>query len=270
MKFTKVDLPYHFEENQIQGLTNDLLILNQKYFVKRSKTITKTFISWENQLNVINLIKNQTFTLPILEAKIETEKLWVLMPYYQNLTTLASHKIDPHILEQLANLIKELHAIKIDNNKIITWNPLKQLNLYCNLIKPESNVKNKVNDIKKELESWLKSYQPEKIVLSHNDLIVNNFVNDGKRWYLIDWDFATLNDQLFDIASFVSETLTDKTNIKYWYQLFKISQEELKIVNHWIKYQNLIWYYWALFLFQKTTNPIYQRIANEKMKMLSN
>ncbi|MGL5268767.1 MAG: phosphotransferase [Spiroplasma sp.] len=266
MKFNSIELPYHFENSKEQGLTNDLFILNNDFFVKCSKPLTKAFLDWENEINVIALIKTQPFTLPILETQIFEDKLWILMPYYQNLSTLADHKINQEILQQLAKLVKYLHTTKIKpKNKIKKWEPLAQLNLYCNLVQINTN---NLGAIKNELEIWLKSYQPEKIVLSHNDLVINNFVFHQEKWYLIDWDFATLNDPLFDIASFASETLKTDQDINYWYQLFQLSQKDLTIVNYWIKYQNLIWYHWAIFLYQKTKNKIYHTIAEAKIKQL--
>lgn len=266
MKFTMVELPYNFKSINEQGLTNDLFILNDIFFVKRSKNWSKAFLNWENQLNIINLIRNKPFTLPILEAKITEEKLWVLMPYYQNLSTLSNHEINQKTLQQLALLVQQLHEIEVkDIDKIIKWDALKQLNLYYNLI---SNDNETIVSIKKELESWFNSYHPKNLVLSHNDLIINNFVCYQKEWYLIDWDFATLNDKLFDIASFASETLKKEEDINYWYQLFQLSENDLTIINYWIKYQNFIWYHWAMFLYQKTKDKIYQIIAQEKIKML--
>lgn len=264
MKFKKVALPYNFQASKEQGLTNDLLILNNQYFVKRSKSITKAFLNWKNQINVINQIKNAKFTLPILETTIADDKLWILMPYYQNLISLAKKEINQETLKELAKLVQQLHQTKIKNN-INKWNPTKQLNLYCNLIKSEYEFLT----IKNELIQWLKTYQPKQIVLAHNDLVIDNFVYQNKKWYLIDWDFAALNDRLFDIASFVSETLTKTEDINYWYQLFQITEAELKIINNWIKYQNLIWYHWAQYLYKKTNNEIYQIIAKTKLVNLN-
>lgn len=267
MKFNSVKLPYIFENTtKEQGLTNDLFILNEIFFVKRSKLLTKAFLDWKNQLNVIALIKSQPFTLPILETQISEEKLWILMPYYKNLTTLSNYKINQEILQKLAKLVNQVHVIEINpENKIKIWNPIEQLNLYYNLVQTNNTT---IITIKKELETWLTSYKPKKIVLSHNDLVVDNFVCLKDKWYLIDWDFATLNDWLFDIASFASETLKNPQDISYWYQLFQLSQNELKIINYWIKYQNLIWYHWAIFFYQQTKNKTYQIIADEKLKML--
>lgn len=268
MKFNAVELPYNFTNLTSHELTNDLFILNDVFFVKRSKAINKAFLNWENQLNVIAIVKNQPFTLPILEAQITEEKLWILMPYYQDLTTLADHKITKEILQELAKLVQQLHAVTIkSNDNIIKWDALQQLNLYCNLI--NLNDTNLIK-IKQEITDWVTNYQPAKIVLSHNDLVINNFVCQKEKWYLIDWDFTTLNDWLFDIASFASETLKTTDDKNYWYQLFNLSQADSTIVDHWIKYQNLIWYHWAIFLWEKTKNKMYQTIANEKLKMLLN
>lgn len=267
MKFNNIELPYNFKEYQDHGLTNDLFILNDQFFVKRSRTITKNFLNWENQLNVISLIKSQPFTLPILDAQISEEKLWILMPYYQNLSTLSQNLINQELLQQLAKLVQQLHDVITENNQIVKWNPIEQLNKYCNLF---ATTDEKVLTIKNDLTLWFKTYQPKTIVLSHNDLVLNNFVCHENKWYLIDWDFATLNDHLFDVASFASETLKNQLDISYWYQLFNLSEDDLKIVNYWIKYQNLIWYHWAMFLHQKTNTKIYQTIAEEKLKMLLN
>ena len=42
------------------------------------------------------------------------------MPYYQNLTTLTNKKINQTILQQLAQLIKKLHQVKINDEQIST------------------------------------------------------------------------------------------------------------------------------------------------------
>ncbi|MBE4703974.1 phosphotransferase [Spiroplasma platyhelix] len=266
MKFTAVELPYNFQNLKDHELTNDLFILNDTFFVKRSKEITKAFLNLTNQLNVIQILRNQPFSLPILEAQITEDKLWVLMPYYHNLTTLSDQQITKEILQELSQLVQQLHEVEIKaTDNIIKWEPIKQLNLYCNLIETNNTA---INDIRTDLETWVKSYQPKKIVLCHNDLVPNNFVYHENKWYLIDWDFTTLNDPLFDVASFASETLKAKADVEYWYSLFNLSETELVNVQTWVKYQNLIWYHWAMFLYQKTKNKTYETIADEKLKML--
>lgn len=42
------------------------------------------------------------------------------------------------------------------------------------------------------------------IVYGHNDLLPTNFIDDGQRLWLIDWDYAGYNSPLFDLANLCS------------------------------------------------------------------
>jgi thiamine kinase-like enzyme len=45
---------------------------------------------------------------------------------------------------------------------------------------------------------------PIEIVYGHNDLLPTNFIDDGKKLWLIDWDYAGFNSPLFDLANLCS------------------------------------------------------------------
>lgn len=45
---------------------------------------------------------------------------------------------------------------------------------------------------------------PVEIVLGHNDLLPANFIDDGDRIWLIDWDYAGFNSPLFDLGGLAS------------------------------------------------------------------
>lgn len=45
---------------------------------------------------------------------------------------------------------------------------------------------------------------PTYIVFGHNDLLAANFIDDGSRLWLIDWDYAGYNTPLFDLANLAS------------------------------------------------------------------
>lgn len=45
---------------------------------------------------------------------------------------------------------------------------------------------------------------PFEIVFGHNDLLAANFLDDGKRLWLIDWDYAGFNTPLFDLGGLAS------------------------------------------------------------------
>jgi len=52
-----------------------------------------------------------------------------------------------------------------------------------------------------ELEGEVGSVQ---MVYGHNDLLAANFIDDGKRLWLVDWDYAGFNSPLFDLANLAS------------------------------------------------------------------
>jgi thiamine kinase-like enzyme len=45
---------------------------------------------------------------------------------------------------------------------------------------------------------------PVDFVFGHNDLVPGNFIDDGNRIWLIDWDYAGFNSPLFDLANLAS------------------------------------------------------------------
>lgn len=56
-------------------------------------------------------------------------------------------------------------------------------------------------DINEELE---KTVGEIKLVFGHNDLLAANFIDTGKRLWLLDWDYAGYNTALFDLANLSS------------------------------------------------------------------
>jgi thiamine kinase-like enzyme len=42
------------------------------------------------------------------------------------------------------------------------------------------------------------------LVYGHNDLLAANFIDDGKRLWLVDWDYAGFNSPLFDLGGLAS------------------------------------------------------------------
>ena len=45
---------------------------------------------------------------------------------------------------------------------------------------------------------------PVELVFGHNDLLAANFIDDGRRLWLVDWDYAGFNSPLFDLGGLAS------------------------------------------------------------------
>lgn len=59
----------------------------------------------------------------------------------------------------------------------------------------------RLEDIAAELETAVGGVE---IVFGHNDLLAANFIDDGKRLWLVDWDYAGFNSALFDLGGLAS------------------------------------------------------------------
>ena len=53
------------------------------------------------------------------------------------------------------------------------------------------------------------------IVYGHNDLLAANIIDDGKRLWLIDWDYAGFNSPLFDLGGLVSNNELDNHQTQF-------------------------------------------------------
>ncbi len=61
---------------------------------------------------------------------------------------------------------------------------------------------------------------PVEMVFSHNDLLAANFIDDGERLWIFDWDYAGMNTPLFDLANLSSNNELDAAQdeqILTWY-----------------------------------------------------
>lgn len=50
---------------------------------------------------------------------------------------------------------------------------------------------------------------PVSLVFGHNDLLASNLIDDGRRLWLIDWDYAGFNSPLFDLGGLASNSELD-------------------------------------------------------------
>ena len=61
---------------------------------------------------------------------------------------------------------------------------------------------------------------PFDIVFGHNDLMAANFLDDGKRLWLIDWDYAGFNSPLFDLGGLASNNSLSETQETHMLELY--------------------------------------------------
>jgi thiamine kinase-like enzyme len=59
-------------------------------------------------------------------------------------------------------------------------------------------------DLMRAADTLRQAVGPIEIVFGHNDLLPANFLDDGERIWLIDWDYAGFNSPLFDLGGLAS------------------------------------------------------------------
>ena len=61
-----------------------------------------------------------------------------------------------------------------------------------------------LQDVQAKAEALEAAVGPIELVFGHNDLLAANFIDDGERLWLVDWDYAGFNSPLFDLGGVAS------------------------------------------------------------------
>ncbi|WP_257986827.1 phosphotransferase [Spiroplasma melliferum] len=257
-------MKYQIKAKLNLGITNQNYQSIDNLFIRYSSPFTNLFIDHQNEIFVLEQIKNSDLTLPIVDYGYDGEHFFLVTPYYPTLQSLSMVKLTNQVLTQVATIIKQLWETKINtNNQIKTFNP-KQF-----LITLKSAIcKQLVNLTTYEKNLDYSKLQPTELVLCHNDLNSGNLVFLNQKLYLIDFEYAMLNDKFFDIASFASETLTTKAEQTYWFNLFNLTPQQQEKVAAWMYYQNILWIYWANYMYEQTKEKIFLTIIDLKLTNL--
>ncbi|WP_424527128.1 phosphotransferase [Spiroplasma endosymbiont of Glossina fuscipes fuscipes] len=248
------------------GITNQNYQTVDNLFIRYSNPFTNLFIDHQNEMLVLEKIKNSKLTLPIIDYGYDNDHFFLVTPYYSTLQPISAVKLTKEVLKSIATIIKQLWEIKITpNDQIKIFQPQQFLETFKNAIK-----KPLVDLQRYEANLDYIKLQTDDLVLCHNDLNGGNLVFVEQNLYLIDFEYAMQNDKFFDIASFASETLTTKAKQTYWFSLFKLTPTQQQKVNAWMYYQNIVWIAWANYMYEQTNNDIFLAIIDLKLLNLQN
>lgn len=117
-----------------------------------------------------------------------------------------------------------------------------------------------------------KIFSKTPMVLCHNDLVKDNLLFKFNNVVLIDWEYGSMNNPFFDLASFISENNLSNEQEEFFlkkYFGYKYNSIKRKRVDTFIKYQDILFYYWALYLFTKRGDEIYKKIASMKLARIN-
>jgi len=154
-----------------------------------------------------------------------------------------SQNLTSNDLQLVANTLHKLHSI--DTKGAYDYALFERLSYYQSLVK--SNLSSQYYTLLNELTKLYETkYYQYKKVFCHGDAQRSNIVISDNQAYLLDFEFAGLNDAYYDIASFGNINLDDALDLLAVYLGKTPNQEEVKRL--WFNrfYQVLQWHIVAL------------------------
>jgi thiamine kinase-like enzyme len=143
----------------------------------------------------------------ISPAVVHHEPGLLVLEYIEGKTLAAEDIRRPEILEQALPLVARCHRdlpTYLRGAALVFW-VFHVIRDYGWTLKegnsPHASLLPAFEELAKKLE---KAVGPVEIVFGHNDLLPANFIDDGSRLWLIDWDYAGFNSPLFDLGGLAS------------------------------------------------------------------
>ena len=156
-------------------------------------------------------------------------------------TVLSTIDYHPY-LSDIAKTLKKLHHSNISPES--DYGLLQRLDLYETYTDIRSDL---YLDLKKK---WTKIYLNERLhmpkVFCHNDAQRSNIVIAEDHLYLLDWEYAGLNEFYYDIASFGNVNFGDALELLDVYLEKKATKQEQDMVRFYRMFQALQWHQVAL------------------------
>ena len=171
--------------------------------------------------------------------------------YIKNAVTMSAETLkDPVRIRQMADVFRRLHACGVDTGvpfevfdmaagyeKIIYDNHVPMYDDYA-------AVKAEVERIKAEVDASVAI----KKVPCHNDALCENWVVGEERMYLIDWEYAGMNDGMWDVADVSIEACFDEVCDRLLLSAYLDREPTVADEKHFLAskiYVDFLWTLWA-------------------------
>jgi len=186
------------------GLTNKNYLIQEsskKFVVRLGDDIPEHLISRSNEL-----IASKAASEANIGPKMIYSGKGILVLEYIESTTLTAKDVRDKI-DLIIPLLKKIHyeiPKKIFGQSLIFW-VFHVIRNYEKFLKDhKSSYSNLLPDLLSQSARLEKNSSPYQIVFGHNDLLPANFLDDGLRLWIIDWEYAGFNTPLFDLGGLAS------------------------------------------------------------------
>ena len=170
------DIPEHLVYR-----SNEIIVSGAAYQIG----VSPKLIYNEPGVLVLEFIESKT-----LEPKTVRENLNKIVPIIRKI-----HEEIPNKLSGQPQIFWVFYVIKYYSNYLLNNNS-SHISLIPSLLK--------------KAEKLEKLSSPREIVFGHNDLLAANFLDDGSKIWVVDWEYGGFNDPLFDIGGLSSNNDLDE------------------------------------------------------------
>ncbi|MFI5156418.1 MAG: phosphotransferase [Chitinophagales bacterium] len=241
------------------GLTNKNYILEseQGRFVARVGGASSSFLGIDRDRERINTKQAHAAGIgPAVVANIPEENILIISWIEAKTLHAADFLSDPHLLARVAETLRKLHQGPAFEG-IFHFPALRKH--YLDLVRnfgyflPDDYLSFESQIL--DLEGWL-SRQPEPLVPCNNDLLAENFLDDGKRIWIIDYEYSGQNEASFEIGNMSGELGLSGEQLRifcdtYWRQYLP---EKMIRARTWSIIARFGWVLWASI--QEAVSPI--------------
>lgn len=226
------------------GMSNYTYVVSsngKKYTYRVPGKFAEKFVNrvdeWNNiqEINKLDL-NNETTYVEILSG----EKL---AEYVEG--TIMSETDVVSYNEMSVKALKKLHNSNLKLKDYNAFGRLAEDEQYCRetgFAHPEEYIV-----LRSKLEDMRKNYAQVALVPCHCDYQPTNLVIDGEKLYVLDWEFAGMNDPFYDIACYGNAGFDKALSLLEAYVGHKPTKEELQRLYFHRAFQCLQWYNVAIF-----------------------
>jgi len=176
---------------------------NELFFVRLGVDIPEHGVYRFNELAA----SQAAFSCGISPEVVHSESGAMVLRFIDGKTLEPENLRDQSTIQKVVSLLKKCHLEMPQNlpgSTLILW-VFQVIRGYAKTMREGQSRMipqlSRFMEINRQLEKTVGAVE---ICFGHNDLIAGNFIDDGQRLWLIDWDYAGFNSPLFDLANLAS------------------------------------------------------------------
>ncbi len=188
------------------GITNSNFLATdgaERYFVRIGDDIPEHGVMRFNELAASRAAAAAGISPEVIHA----EPGAMVLAYVEGQTLSSEDISQPLMLQRVLPLIKRCHEqipVYFRGPALVFWVFQVVRDYAARLVderSPNADALPRLLQISSELEQTVGRVH---LVFGHNDLLAANFIDDGQRLWLVDWDYAGFNSPLFDLGGLAS------------------------------------------------------------------